>query len=146
MLDEMIFELEPVSLTLVRSELQERGLARLVRHSLTRRQYGVAFLIESHIPAFEAILTEPYLLRFGAIRRRSPDMEHEKLAFSHPVPSDRTKRYSASGKIGVFHTKFLSPVRARFAKCQAGESPVHSSGSCSPDREHLITDKSGYRQ
>ena len=66
-------------------------------------------LIEGHVPAVKAVLTKPDLLRAGAIRSRRPDMEHEELAFSHPVPYGRTMRYSAAGNICVFHTNVPSP-------------------------------------
>jgi hypothetical protein len=69
----------------------------------------VALLIEGHLPAVEAVLTKPYFLRAGAIGRRGPDMEHEELAFSHLVPSDRTMRYSASGNVCALHTNVPSP-------------------------------------
>lgn len=69
----------------------------------------MGLLIEGHIPAVEAVLTKPYFLRARAIGRRSPDMEHEELALSHPLPDDRTMRYSAPGNICVFHTNVPSP-------------------------------------
>jgi hypothetical protein len=56
-------------------------------HHLSKwREYDLSLLPDCYLPAFKTLLTKPNLLVASTVRGELPQVEKEKLAFSHFVP------------------------------------------------------------
>src|SRR5512146_783248 len=61
-------------------------LQALNRHLRKWREYGLSLCPDCYLPAFKTLLTKPNLLVTFTMRGELPQMEEEKLPFSHFVP------------------------------------------------------------